>query len=82
MIGVSDKRSAVIIVKGDCIGQIYPVGDADTDLFSHFQYVISRFDGERPSPLDGVAKDIEAAKAAARTALEGFATKSGGRCCG
>ncbi len=65
----------MIIVKGDCIGEIYPVRDADTDLFSHFRYVISRLDNRHFTLLDGVARDIDAAKQAVRTALDGFAEK-------
>lgn len=65
----------MIIVKGDCIGEIFPVRDAAIDTFSHFRYVISRLDEERPALVDGVARDIEAAKEAVRTALEGFGTQ-------
>ena len=64
-------------VEGNCIGEIYPVRDADSDLFSHFRYVITRLDDNRPALLDGVARDIEGAKDAVRMALDGFAAKSG-----
>ncbi len=67
----------MIIVKGDCIGEIYPVRDADSDAFSHFRYVISRLDDEHAALLDGVARDIETAKEAVRLALDGLATKYG-----
>ncbi len=35
----------MIIVKGNCVGEIYPVRDVETESFSHFRYVVSRIDG-------------------------------------
>ncbi len=64
--GWAARGLGVIIVKGEYIGEIIPVRDAATDTFSHFRYVISRLDEQRPALLDGIATDIERAKDAVR----------------
>jgi hypothetical protein len=67
----------MIIVKGNCVGEIYPVRD-ETESFSHFRYVVSRIEDERSTLLDGVANDIEAARAAVLRALDVFASDARG----
>ncbi len=67
----------MIIVKGNCVGEIYPVRD-ESESFSHFRYVVCRIDEERSSLLDGVANDIEAARAAVLRALDIFASDTRG----
>ncbi len=67
----------MIIVKGNCVSEIHPVRD-ESESFSHFRYVVSRIDEERSSLLDGVANDIEAARAAVLKALDIFASDTRG----
>ncbi len=69
---VAARALRMIIVQGNRMGEISLVRDPETDTFSHFRYVISRLDEERPALLDGVARDFEAAKKAVRAALDGF----------
>ncbi len=67
----------MIIVKGDCIGEIYPVRDPRSDMFSHFRYEVSRLNEDCPALREGVAKDMEAAKDAVRKALDKLAGEDG-----
>ncbi len=68
----------MIIIMGNCIGETFPVRHANTGIFSHFHYVISRLDEQRLALLDGVAPDMEAAKDAVRNALQRLSAEDAG----